>query len=657
MPPKASFRKRHLQESAQSLVRLKQSQFRHWKQLKLVQRQCLCRQIFQAWRRGVRDEFAALPGGPQPLRRTLAQTDRALNILGPQVKQAGKSDDAQFITMLAERVGSSYTTEGLTGLWRKWNSALPKHALKGNSSDVWHGRCLAEAFRSSWCGNRGWMEGLASCLPNSLIVSRLLFGAAVWSDVPSSDTKKIESFVMKMYRSILDEGFWNDGALVLDHALRCATNHQPSDWRGPRCVWATYNMLPVMDLKSTARPSLPSCVSVVDGFLNWRLTWPGFRIRSHSLYCSWVKGRLGACHDSHCIDVQLGTGLSSCSWKRRMLPGRPVAFMTWFSRSWKMRAFPFQMRCRFFRWISLGHAIYVPQSLIADKNWRPTRPRNTIIVSLRNGTLCRAMFVEAVFVPFGRLGDCNSIWPNEAMVVLNDSLVHACQTLRSMWSCPSTCKASAASGLSIPPWSETPYASSARDRLHSSADGSSSLPRQRHWSLGCSLMQVFEIRWRSMWRNVIRTSWRTRWMMMPSNRLSSVSSLWVWSRCCACFVFAFMDGALSYPTCGWSARPVDSVLAAVESRLRYWFVFASTNPWCIAWTSWSMTLTSLPRSFVNKVLVGREIVYISLRMVWELKQKEKWVTEMRNGPWTRNRVDVSILRSNCWYICTQAGDG
>ena len=57
-------------------------------------------------------------------------------------------------------------------------------------------------------------------LLHSLIFSRLMYGCATWSDMPAGVLKKIESQMMKMFRSIIDNGFWKDETLRSDSSLR-----------------------------------------------------------------------------------------------------------------------------------------------------------------------------------------------------------------------------------------------------------------------------------------------------------------------------------------------------------------------------------------------------------------------------------------------------
>ena len=56
-------------------------------------------------------------------------------------------------------------------------------------------------------------------LLNSLVFSKLLYGAGTWYEVPRRVLQKLDSAVMRYYRSIVDNGFWKDGQST-DDALR-----------------------------------------------------------------------------------------------------------------------------------------------------------------------------------------------------------------------------------------------------------------------------------------------------------------------------------------------------------------------------------------------------------------------------------------------------
>ena len=75
-------------------------------------------------------------------------------------------------------------------------------------------------------------------LLHSLIFSRLMYGCAIWTDMPASCLRKIEAQLMKMYRSIIDNGFWKDGSICSDGALR-AEHELPTF----RLLWAKTRLI------------------------------------------------------------------------------------------------------------------------------------------------------------------------------------------------------------------------------------------------------------------------------------------------------------------------------------------------------------------------------------------------------------------------------
>ena len=68
---------------------------------------------------------------------------------------------------------------------------------------------------------------------NSLVASRLFFGAATWSYVSKAQLQKLEGQLMMYYRRILDCGFWHQQANKSDAELR-ALHHLPTF----RVLWA-----------------------------------------------------------------------------------------------------------------------------------------------------------------------------------------------------------------------------------------------------------------------------------------------------------------------------------------------------------------------------------------------------------------------------------
>ena len=85
-------------------------------------------------------------------------------------------------------------------------------------------------------------------LLHSLVFSRLLYGCSVWTDVTPSLLRKVESQLMRMYRSIYDIGFWQPQH-VTDAALR-AFHEIPTF----RVLWAK---LRLQYLKTVACHSMP----------------------------------------------------------------------------------------------------------------------------------------------------------------------------------------------------------------------------------------------------------------------------------------------------------------------------------------------------------------------------------------------------------------
>ena len=60
-------------------------------------------------------------------------------------------------------------------------------------------------------------------LLHSLVFSKLLYGSGGWYELPRRTVAKLDSILMRFYRSIVNEGFWKD-TLITDEALRAEYN-------------------------------------------------------------------------------------------------------------------------------------------------------------------------------------------------------------------------------------------------------------------------------------------------------------------------------------------------------------------------------------------------------------------------------------------------
>ena len=141
---KQSFRKRHLSDDTQQLVRFKQSQFRHLRELQLASRRHLCAIIFRAWKTGDCQSRLITECQDTKLCVAIAQTERSLRILGAQTRSAIRAEDARFIENLAYGAGQAFEHEGLTGLWRSLKMFLPKQRQRRDCQR----RDIAEALHA-----------------------------------------------------------------------------------------------------------------------------------------------------------------------------------------------------------------------------------------------------------------------------------------------------------------------------------------------------------------------------------------------------------------------------------------------------------------------------------------------------------------------------
>ena len=65
-------------------------------------------------------------------------------------------------------------------------------------------------------GNRKLTIPARLQLLHSLVFSKLLYGSGSWYEIPRRIIGRLDSFIMKLYRSILDQGFWNTSPLTDD---------------------------------------------------------------------------------------------------------------------------------------------------------------------------------------------------------------------------------------------------------------------------------------------------------------------------------------------------------------------------------------------------------------------------------------------------------
>ena len=89
-----------------------------------------------------------------------------------------------------------------------------------------------EVRRPIFC-NRHLSHQVRLQLLQSLVFSKLMYGAGTWYEVPRRAIQRLESTVMRFYRSILDTGFWKDHCLT-DEEIR--TRYQVPTFRSMLAV-------------------------------------------------------------------------------------------------------------------------------------------------------------------------------------------------------------------------------------------------------------------------------------------------------------------------------------------------------------------------------------------------------------------------------------
>ena len=103
-------------------------------------------------------------------------------------------------------------------------------------------------MRKAIFGNHALAADARTKLYESLVLSRLMYGCSVWSDVPTSSLKKLEAMIVKHYRSIYNVGFWNETDIDDEEFL---ATHQLMPFR---IHWARHRLV---FLQHIARHGLP----------------------------------------------------------------------------------------------------------------------------------------------------------------------------------------------------------------------------------------------------------------------------------------------------------------------------------------------------------------------------------------------------------------
>ena len=103
-------------------------------------------------------------------------------------------------------------------------------------------------MRKAIFGNRALAPDARIKLYNSLVLTRLLYGCSVWSDVPAPLLKQLEAMIIKHHRSIHNCGFWKEDG-VSDDEFTATHNVMPF-----RLHWARHRLV---YLQHVARHGMP----------------------------------------------------------------------------------------------------------------------------------------------------------------------------------------------------------------------------------------------------------------------------------------------------------------------------------------------------------------------------------------------------------------
>ena len=112
-----------------------------------------------------------------------------------------------------------------------------------------------EVKRQSFA-NRALTTSTRIQLLHSLVFSKLLYGSGGWYEIPRRMVTRIDSILMRFYRSIVNEGFWKD-QLVTDEDSTCRL--QPANLPLPACSSSPPILASCGDPHARLPPPTTSC--------------------------------------------------------------------------------------------------------------------------------------------------------------------------------------------------------------------------------------------------------------------------------------------------------------------------------------------------------------------------------------------------------------
>ena len=137
--PKSQWRRKmHVSDETWKIVDTKKILFKQLKALKRAKFYTVLQTCFLGWRHGI-TRFSVswlpallhdLPGWIKLHDRSAALTEQQLQAASQQAQQAIRQEDARYYQSLSQRAETTFSHEGLTGLWKHLKAVLPKNRAK-----------------------------------------------------------------------------------------------------------------------------------------------------------------------------------------------------------------------------------------------------------------------------------------------------------------------------------------------------------------------------------------------------------------------------------------------------------------------------------------------------------------------------------------------
>ena len=198
-PRKHWKRKSHITETTWELVERKKLTFKQLRHLARTRRHTTLQACFISWRATTSTSTSAvttfcqafeydLPQWTRLHDQAVAQTTWLYQQVGQQARQAIQAEDSAYYQQLAEQATTTYSIEGLTGIWKHFRAILPKNKGKRHTAQRDLGSSLLNHFQELEAGLSKEMHQLRQqCIQrnNKEIEARPLLQSIALEELPT----------------------------------------------------------------------------------------------------------------------------------------------------------------------------------------------------------------------------------------------------------------------------------------------------------------------------------------------------------------------------------------------------------------------------------------------------------------------------------------